>query len=123
MAVASKTRTSLWSATTLAAGTPQTSATIDLSTALEAHLSLRITNGGTGPTLPAQFQIKVANNAAATLLVNHGGALQGSSTNSDVIDFSVELPIGIAAVQVVASGNTAQSVTIDADISVVTGIA
>jgi hypothetical protein len=122
MATPTKTRTSLWSAVTLAAGTPNTSSSINLSAAFEAHLSLRITNGATGPTLPAQFQIQVANDSGGTLFVNHGGALVGTSTNSDVIDFSVEIPIGVAAVQVVASGNTAQSVTINGDISVVSGI-
>jgi hypothetical protein len=37
--------------------------------------------------------------------------------------FSVEIPIGVAAVRLVAGSNTGQAVTVDADISSVTGVA
>jgi hypothetical protein len=118
-----KTRTSIWSGVTLAAGTPQTSSAVNINTSFECQVNMKITNGATGPTVPAQIQVQVANDTTPTLLINYGGALVGTSTNSDVTYFSVTLPIGLAQMKLVGSANTAQSVTLDADISCATGIA
>lgn len=120
---ATKSRTSLFSATTLTAGAGNTtSSNVSLATAYGAQVDITLTNGATGPTIAAQVQIQVANDAAGTLFVNFGGPLVGSVTNSAVGSFSVDLPIGVAAVQLVAGSNTGQNVTLNADISIVTGI-
>lgn len=87
---------------------------------------MKLTNGGTGPTVPAQFQIQVANDwnsGSPTLVTNFGGALVGSTVNNDVNYFSVDIPIPYQAARVVAGSNTGQNVTADADISTVTVIA
>jgi hypothetical protein len=127
MAAPSKTRTSIWSAQNLSAGGADVNgAWIDLSTSYGAQIDIKLTNGGTGPTIPAQVQVQVATNYNAgspTLPVNYGGALVGSVTNSVVSQFSVEIPIGVAAVRLVVGSNTGQAVTVDADISSVTGVA
>ncbi len=116
-----KARTSIHSATTLTAGAGNTtSSTIDLSTGYGAQLDIKLTNGGTGPTIAAQVQIKVAADSGATLLVNFGGPLIGAVANNGVGSWSIELPIGVAAVVLVSGSNTGQNVTIDADISNVT---
>lgn len=120
---ATKTRTSIWSAQTLTAGGANTSsAWIDLSTAYGAELNIRLTNGATGPTVAAQVQIMVANDTAHTLPVNFGGAFIGGTTANEVDYLSVELPLGVVAVQLVAGSNTGQNVTVDADISTVTAV-
>ena len=123
---ATKTRTSLWSAQTLTAGAGNTtSAVIDLSAAYGAQIDIKITNGASGPTIAAQAQIVVGadyNAGSPTLLTNFGGPLVGSVVNSAISYFSVEIPIGVESVEVVAGSNTGQNVTIDADISKVTGI-
>jgi len=122
----SKSRTNLWTSQVLTAGAGNTnSAWVDLSAAYGAQLDMFLTNGGTGPTVAAQFQVQVAadyNAGAPTKPTNFGGPLVGVVTNSGVTYFSVEIPIGVAAVRVVAGSNTGQNVTADADISVVTGI-
>lgn len=127
MAAPSKTRSSIWSAQSLTAGGADTNGSwIDLSTSYGAQIDFKLTNGGTGPTIAAQVQVQVANNYNAgspTLPVNYGGPLIGSVTNSAVSQFSVEIPIGVEAVRLVAGSNTGQAVTVDADISSVTGVA
>lgn len=121
-----KTRTSIWSAVTLTAGAGNTnSSVIDVSGGYGAQIDIKLTNGATGPTVPAQVQVLVANNYNAgspTLATNFGGALVGSTGNSAVTYFSVQIPIGVQAIQLVAGSNTAQNVTVDADISNVTGL-
>lgn len=120
---ATKARTSIWSAKVLtASGVNQTSALVDLSTGYGAELSIKLTNGATGPTAGAQVQIQTANDAAGTLWVNFGGPLVGGTTANEVDSWSIELPIGVAAVQLIAGSNTGQPVTVDADISNVTAV-
>jgi hypothetical protein len=123
---ATKSRTSIWSATTLTAGAGDTtSSVVDLSSAYGAQINIKLTNGGTGPTVAAQVQAKVANDYNAgspTLLVNFGGAFQGGTTNSGVYYCSIEVPVGVSAIELVAGSNTGQDVTVDADISIVTAL-
>lgn len=119
---ATKTRTSIWSGTTLTAGAGNTtSSAVDISTGYGAVLNIKLTNGATGPTLPAQVQIQVSNDN--TTFWNYGGPLQGGVANSGVSSWGgIELPIGTKYVQLVAGSNTGQNVTVDADISNVAAV-
>lgn len=118
-----KARTSIWSAQSLTAGAGNTtSSAVDLSTGYGAQVDIQLTNGATGPTIAAQVQIQVANDVSGTLFVNFGGPLVGSTANSAVVSWSVDLPIGVARVRLVAGSNTGQAVTVDADISNVSAI-
>lgn len=123
---ATKTRTVIWSGQVLTAGGANApSPWIDLSAAYGAQLDIRLTNGAAGPTAAAQVQILVAaayNSASPVLPANFGGAFVGGTSNGEVDYLSVEIPIGVAAVQLVAGANTGQNVTVDADISIVNGI-
>ncbi len=123
---ATKTRTSVASGVTMTAGAGNVSTVgPDLSTAYGAQLDIKITNGATGPTVPGQVQVQVAadyNSGSPHLWVNYGGPLVGSTANSGVASWSVQLPIGVAAVQIVSGSNTGQNCTLDCDISAVTGI-
>lgn len=123
---ATKVRTSIWSTTTLTAGAANTNSSwIDLSTVYSALVDIFLTNGATGPTVAAQVQIQVANDYNAgspTKVTNFGGPLVGVTTNNGVTYFSVEIPIGAAAIRLVAGSNTGQNVTVDADISTVTAL-
>lgn len=119
----SKARTSIWAAQTLTAGAGNTTSSwIDINTAYGAQLNIKLSNGGTGPTIPAQVQIVVSNDTGHTLSCNLGGALIGSITLNVVSSWSIELPLGVCSFQLVAGSNTVQAVTVDADVSVVTGI-
>jgi len=123
---ATKARTSIWSAQTLTAGAGDTSSSwIDLSAGYGALVDIKLTNGATGPTVAAQVQVQVAadyNAGSPTLVTNFGGALVGLTSNNGVAYFSVEIPIGAAAVRLVAGSNTGQNVTVDADLSQVTAL-
>lgn len=118
-----KARTSIWSSQTLTAGAGNTTSSwVDINTGYGAQLNMVLTNGGTGPTVAAQVQIQVANDTGHTLITNFGGAFQGGTTNSGVYYLSVDIPIGVCSVRLVAGSNTGQNVTVDADISNVTAI-
>lgn len=119
-----KTRTSLWAANALTAGAAdETTAIQNVATGFGVQVSIKLTNGATGPTVPAQCQIETYADSAGTLAVKFGGPLVGSVTNNGVSSWSVQLPIGVAGFRLVAGSNTAQDVTIDADYANVTAIA
>lgn len=118
-----KSRTSLYSATTLTAGAGNTtSAAQDLTASYGTQVDIQLTNGATGPTVAAQVQVQVADDATGTLWVNFGGPLVGSTANSAVSSWSVQLPIGVGAFRVVAGSNTGQNVVLDVDYDRVTAI-
>lgn len=121
-----KSRTSIWASQTLTAGAADTNSTwLDLTDAYVAQVDIKLTNGATGPTVAAQVQIQVANDYNAgspTLVTNFGGALVGSTANSAVTQWSVDIPPGVAALRLVAGSNTGQNVTVDADIDEVTAL-
>lgn len=121
-----KSRTSIWSGQVLTAGAANTpSPWIDLSAAYGAQLDIRLTNGTSGPTVAAQVQILVAaayNSGSPVLPTSFGGAFVGGTGNGEVDYLSAEIPIGVAAVQLVAGSNTGQNVAVDADISIVIGV-
>jgi hypothetical protein len=120
---ATKTRTALHAGTALTAGAASvTSQAVDLSAGYGSVVDVRLTNGATGPTVGAQVQVQVATDATGTLWVNFGGPLVASITGSAVSSWCVEVPIGVAAVRTVSGSNTGQTVTLDADVSTVTGI-
>jgi hypothetical protein len=123
LVAATKARTSIWSGQTLTAGAGNTtSSAVDLSAGYGAQVDVKLTNGATGPTVAAQVQIQVAADTGGTLWVNFGGPLVGTTANSGVSSWSVEIPIGVNRLQLVAGSNTGQAVTVDADLSNVTGI-
>lgn len=120
---ATKVRTSIWSSQTLTAGAGNTtSSAVDLSTGYGAQVDIQLTNGATGPTVAAQVQVQVAADTSGTLFVNFGGPLVGSTANAAVSSWSVELPIGVNRLRLVAGSNTVNNVTVDADVSNVTSI-
>ena len=118
-----KSRTSLYSAQSLTAGAGNTtSAAQDLTASYGTQVDIQLTNGATGPTVAAQVQVQVAADSGGTLWVNFGGPLVGSTTNSAVSSWSVQLPIGVAAFRTVSGSNTGQAVTLDVDYDRVTAI-
>lgn len=122
-AALTKTRTSLYSAQTLTAGAGDTtSSTINNSTGYQAILSITLTNGATGPTVPAQCIVQTANDTAGTLFVNYTGPLTNSVANNAVGQWTVVIPLGSNAFRTVCGSNTAQNVTLNADYVMVTGL-
>jgi hypothetical protein len=123
---ATKIRTSIWSSVVLTASAgPTTSSWIDLSGGYGAQVNFRLSNGATGPTVPAQVQVQVANDynsGSPTLAMNFGGPCVGDINNTYTRDFSIEIPPGVEAIRLIAGQNTGQNVTVDADISNITAL-
>lgn len=118
-----KARTSIWSAQSLTAGgADTTSATQTITDSYRTVVDIKLTNGATGPTVPAQVQVEVAADSAGTLFVKYGGPLVGDTANSAVRSWSVELPDACGGFRLVAGSNTGQAVTVDADYSEITAI-
>ncbi len=99
---------------------------IQMDTSYNAQIGLLLTNGASGPTTAAQFQVQVAanyNGGSPANPVNFGGPLVGGLANNGTYSWGVEIPLGWAAFRVVftqSSGGTA--VTGTADASLTTGI-
>ena len=86
--------------------------------ALTASLYLRLTNGATGPTVPADIQIEVSTDASSWY--NFGGLLVGGTNNNQVVEWGgIELPDSTRFVRITAGNNTAQNVTLDAAIDAI----
>lgn len=97
---------------TLTAGAADANSTIQDLTAVDtATVDLKITNGATGPTVPAQFQIQTSPDNG-TNYFNFGGPLVSLTGNNVVTQWSgIFLPPGCMYVRVVAGSNTGQNVT------------
>jgi hypothetical protein len=118
---ATKALTQIFNAVTLTAGAgDNTSSAVDLTDGYGGTLNFKITNGGTGPTIPAQVTIEVSEDntkwyEVSVLVANLG---------NNVVTSSGMVPISIATqyLRLIAGSNTDQDVVIDADISEVTAI-
>ena len=97
---------------TLTAAAGATSSTIqDLTAVDNATVDLRITNGATGPTIPAQFQIETSPDNG-TNYFDFGGPLVSLTGNNIVTEWSgIQLPPGCMYVRITAGSNTGQNVT------------
>lgn len=93
---------------TVAAGTPQTSAVVNNSVGYGATITVQVTNGGTGPTIPANITVQVsADNTTFVIWASDTAGVVASTTYS----FGYQLPPEIAYARVIIGSNTAQSVT------------
>lgn len=116
-----KTKTTIHNAVTLTAGAANnTSSSVSLTTGYGAVVNIKLTNGATGPTVAAQSQVQISQDDSKWF--DFGGALVGDTANSAVRSWSVDIPIGAQYVRTVSGSNTGQNVTIDVDVSNVTGI-
>ena len=84
------------------------------------ELYIKLTNGATGPTVAAQAQIWCSPDNSNWY--KFGGAIQGTTTSSDVVSWSVQIPRGVEYVKVVSGSNTAQDVTIRVEGTEVTAV-
>ena len=118
-----KGKTSIWAAQSLTGGAgPTTSSKITTTDAYAILLMVKLTNGATAPTTPAQVQVQLTADSSSEVWYNHNGPLVGSAANSGVESWAFELPAGTMYLQLVATHGDDQDVTINADISELTGI-
>ena len=122
-----KTPRTLVAAGTSNAAGATTRGTLDLRTAHGGLLTLKMTNGATGPTTQCVANILVAHNSGATPTAASAGAdwktiwSVGSGTVANAItEQSVEIGPGVMHLEVEFTGNTGQAVTVEAYLSEIT---
>ena len=122
-------RTLIAAATSNAAGST-TRGTADLRTAQGGMLTVKITNGATGPTVPATVNILIAHNSGATPTGASAGAdwktiwsFAASTGNNVVTEQSITIDPGVMHLEFEVTGNTAQAVTCEAFLSEITSVA
>ena len=125
-----KTPRTLIAASTSNAAGSTTRGTADLRTAQGGLLTIKITNGATGPTVPATVNVLVAHNAGATPTAASAGAdwktlwsFAASTGNSVVTEQSITIDPAVMHLEVEVTGNTAQAVTCEAFLSEITSVA
>lgn len=118
-------RTVVASVSNSAAGT--TRGTLDLRTAQGGMLTMKLTNGGTGPTVQCEGRVLVAHSAGTTPAAGAAGAdwktlwaFGGGTTANTVTEQSFVVDASIMHLEVEFTGNTGQAVTVEAFLSEIT---
>lgn len=124
-----KTPRTLVAAGTSNAAGATTRGTVDLRTAQGGLLTVKITNGGTGPTAQCQCNILVAHNSGATPAAASAGPdwktiwkFGGGTTNSAQTEQMIQIDAGVMHLEVEFTGNTGQAVTVEAILSEITSV-
>lgn len=101
---------------------------VDLTTALGGLLTMKMTNGATGPTVQCTANVLVAHNATQPAAGSAGTdwktifSVGNGVANNAVGEWRVDVPLGAMQLEVEFTGNTAQAVTVEAYLSEVTSI-
>ncbi len=129
-ATATKSARTLIAAATSNAAGATTRGTVDLRTAFGGLLTIKLTNGGTGPTLQAEARVLVAHNAGATPTAAGAGTdwktiyvVGNGTTASTVGEWSIPIDQSVMHCEVEITGNTGQAVTCEAFLSELSSIA
>lgn len=121
-------RTLIAAATSNAAGAT-TRGTVDLRTAFGGLLTIKLTNGASGPTVQAEARVLVAHNTGATPTAASAGAdwktiysVGNGITANTVGEWSMAIDQSVMHVEVEVTGNTGQAVTCEAFMSELSSI-
>jgi hypothetical protein len=119
-------RTLIAAATSNAAGS-QTRGTVDLRTASGGILTIKLTTGGTGPTVQATANVLIAHNSGATPTAASAGtdwktiwSFGSGTVASTTTEQSMTVDAGVMHLEVEVIGNTGQAVTCEAFLSELT---
>lgn len=124
----SKTARTLVSKQTRTAGGAAVRGTLDLKNAYGGILTLRIINGGTGPSTQCTGKVLIAHNSVLPTAAAAGDdwktltTIGGGTANSAITELPVVIDIGVMALEVEFDGNVGQNVTVEAFMSEVTTI-
>ena len=118
MAISKAARTLQASASNASAATA-TGTAVNLNAALGGVAGGKITNGATGPTIPAQFVLEVSHDGTNWYEL---ARFTAGVANSAIYSFAQDVPPGVMQVRSVFTGNTAQAVTVEAYFQELTSI-
>lgn len=117
-----KNTTVMYNNTNLVANAAATAATaVDLQDGYGATLHIKITNGGTGPTVTTYCSITVS--ADNTNFYEFGRPVYAALGNGVVTGWGgIDIPVGVKYLNLSAGGNTVQNTVIRAEITEVTAV-
>lgn len=128
-ATAVKTVRSIIAAATSNTAGSTTRGTQDLRTAFGGILTIKLTNGATGPTVQAVANVLIAHNAGATPTAGSAGtdwktvySVGNGTANSTVGEWSFPIDQSVMHLEVEVTGNTGQAVTCEAFFSEFTDV-
>lgn len=128
MALTKTPATIIAAATSNGAGST-TRGTVDLRSVYGGILTVKITNGGTGPTVQAQANVLIAHNSGTTPTAASAGAdwktvaswVNGTTANT-IGEWSMVVDPSVTHLEVEITGNTVQAVTCEAFITELAGL-
>lgn len=100
--------------------------TLSLVTAQGGILTMKITNGATGPTIACTGNVLIAHNATTPTAASAGAdwktlwSFTGLTANNGIVERSIEIGPGVMQLEAEFTGNTAQAVTVEAFFSEIT---
>lgn len=92
-------------------------------------MTIKMTNGGTGPTVQCTCNILIAHNAAIPALASAGtdwktiASFGGGTVANNITEIGMPIDPSIMCIEVEFTGNTAQNVTVEAFISTLDSVA
>lgn len=119
MAATKNLRTIISAGTSNTAGSTTTGTAIDLTTKYGGLCTIKITNGGSGPTVAAQANVYTSGDNSNFKLL---ASFVASTTAAAVAEWAVDIPPGVMYMRVDVTGNTVQAVTCEAFLQELTSI-
>lgn len=117
----------LIAAATSNAASAATRGTVDLRTASGGTLTIKLTNGATGPTVQAEARVLIAHDGGATPTAASAGAVWktiwsfgGGTVINGVTEQSIAIDAAVMHLEVEVTGNTGQAVVCEAILSELT---
>jgi hypothetical protein len=129
MATWTKTARTLVAAGTSNSSGGTTRGALALTTADGGLLTVKMTNGGTGPTVQITCNVLAAHNASTPSAGSAGAdwktlySIGGGSTASAITEQAFDIPAGVMQLEVEFTGNTGQAVVCEAYLSEKTSFA
>lgn len=96
------------------------SAALDLTGAYQSLLTGKITNGATGPTIGCTVNVYISRDNWTNPYLF--ASITGGTANNGVYPFAFQLPDAVMYAKIGFGGNTAQAVTVIADLETITAI-
>lgn len=120
-------RTLIAAGTSNAAGGSTLGTPVDLRTAQGGLLTVKLTNGASGPTAPAVVNVLVAHTSGATPAAGGAGAdwktlwtFSGVTTANGVVEQAISIDPAVMHLGIQVTGNTGQAVVCEAFLSEIT---
>ena len=118
---AAKTTTVVRNNITMTAGAGDVTSTgVNISKGFGALANIKLTNGGTAPTIAAQTLIQLSPDN--TNYYDFGAPFIGNLTDNGVESFTIDIPVAANFIRFVTGSNTVQDVTMRIEVTEVSSV-